>query len=90
MNAVNPYTGALVKLRSAVKSERGILEHDPAISDQPLDEHARENKRLERDASGEADSNRSHPALARQNRPDAQRERPNRCDAANIQPDEPH
>jgi hypothetical protein len=40
------------------------LEHDPAICGQPPDKRARQNKELERDASGKADSNRSHPALA--------------------------
>jgi Flp pilus assembly protein TadG len=40
-----------------------FLEHDPAICDQPPDKRARQNKGLERDASGKADSNRSHPAL---------------------------
>jgi AcrR family transcriptional regulator len=39
------------------------LTHDPAICDQPPDKHARQNKGLERDASGEVLSNRSHPAL---------------------------
>ncbi len=39
-------------------------EHDPAVCDQPPDKHARQNKDLERDASGEADLNRAHPALA--------------------------
>ncbi len=39
------------------------LEHDPAICGQPPDKHARQNKGLERDASGAAGSNRSRPAL---------------------------
>jgi len=40
------------------------LEHDPPLRDQPADKHARQNKKLERDAAGKADSIKSHPALA--------------------------
>jgi putative Mg2+ transporter-C (MgtC) family protein len=45
------------------------LENDPAASGQPPDEHARQNKELERDASINSDSIRSHPALDRPRRP---------------------
>jgi len=42
----------------------GVLEHDPALCGQLPDEHARQNKERERDATLDNDSIRSHPALA--------------------------
>jgi hypothetical protein len=42
-----------------------MLGHHPAASGQPPDEHARQNKGLERDASINSDSIGSHPALVR-------------------------
>jgi hypothetical protein len=39
-----------------------VLEHDPAECGKPPDKHARRNKELERDATFEIDSIRSHPA----------------------------
>jgi hypothetical protein len=43
-----------------------LLEHDPATCDQPPDQHARQNKALERDATVNADSTASHSALGKE------------------------
>jgi hypothetical protein len=50
-------------LKKRTKKLLLLLEHDPVSSGQPPDEHARKNKDLERDASINNESNRSHPAL---------------------------
>jgi len=47
----------------AANDAAGPLEHDPALCGQLPDEHARQNKGLERDATRDNDSIRSHPAL---------------------------
>jgi EAL domain-containing protein (putative c-di-GMP-specific phosphodiesterase class I) len=54
---------SIAAARSFLEMRLGLPEHDPAMGNQPPDKHARQNKGLERDASGEALSNRSHPAL---------------------------